>query len=260
MSKKFQKENHKHKFDNNLPIEKNVKLDFEIKQKYELTALQKEIIETSLDKSVRLIILDAPTGCAKTYTAVFSLIMLLSEKKIHDITYIRSLIQSKDGETGFLPGSLEDRCLYFNVPLFDQLNEILNKSDLEKLVKEERIKTIPTSMLRGYNCAGGVCLDECQNVTFDSLFTVATRLKPHAKLFMLGDNTGQNDLGAKTGFAKFCKIYGDEESKKFGVRYFKLDSSNIVRSEFVKFLVEKLKSFEDSKKKEINSETMFPTS
>ncbi len=212
-----------------------------------LTVKQQQIIDAILDNDVRIVILNGKTGTAKSYTAVLALLQLLNLKKIKSMIYIRSLIQSKDGETGYLPGTLEERCYYYNIPLMDQLEQILPKSEVNKLMNDERIVTYPTSMLRGYNfhlC--GAILDECQNTNFDSLFTVASRLGFKSKLFLLGDTTGQNDLGLKTGFKKFCDIFSDEDSHKNGVRYFKLETCDILRSDFVRFLVEKIEAF-DSK-------------
>lgn len=218
--------------------------EISIQENFRLTETQQQIIESALDNNVKLIILNGVTGSAKTYTAVLSLLKLLQLKKITSIVYIRSLIQSKDGETGYLPGILDDRCYYFNVPLFDQLEQILHRQDIDKVVKDNRIITYPTSMLRGYNLTlDGVIADEAQNMSFDSLFTIATRIGFKSKLFILGDTTGQNDFGSKSGFQKFCDIFSDEESYHNGVRYFQLGPQEIVRSEFVKFLVEKIGNY-----------------
>lgn len=235
-----------HKEDNSPKITQKSKFnqDIIIQENFKLTENQKNIVEAALDKNVRMVIINGVTGSAKTYSAVLSLLKLLQLKAITSIIYIRSLIQSKDGETGYLPGILDDRCYYFNVPLFDQLEQILSKSDIEKIVKDNRIITYPTSMLRGYNMIlSGVIADECQNMTFDSLFTIASRIGFKSKLFILGDTTGQNDFGSKSGFQKFCDIFSDSESEQQGVRYFKLEPCDIVRSDFVKFLVEKVNNY-----------------
>jgi len=118
---------------------------------------------------------------------------------------------------------------------------LLIKPDIDRLIKEERIKTLPTSMLRGIQMNNSVCiLDECQCCLLSSIETVMTRMGEYSLLILCGDSSGsQNDLGTKSGFKKLCEIFHDEESKNNGIHYFKLDSSDILRSKFVKYVVEK---------------------
>jgi len=135
-----------------------------------------------------------PAGTGKTYCAVLAALQLLNSKRVSDLIFIRSLIQAKDGETGFLSGDLADKTYYYNVPLFDKLQELLPKSEVDYLIKDNRIITYPTSMLRGYNFnASVVLLDETQNAHIDSIITTMTRIGRFSKLFILGDTTGQND-------------------------------------------------------------------
>lgn len=211
-----------------------------IKEKIKYTEKQQEIINCGLHKDTRCILLNGRAGTGKSFLAVLIALQLLKQNKIPQITYIRSLIQSQDGETGFLSGDLAEKTMYFNVPLYDKLSELLIKSDIERLFKENKIQTLPTSMLRGNQLAGVVIIDESQNLLETSISTVLTRMAEHSLVFVLGDTTSQNDLGSRTGFKKICQIFGDSHSKENGVHYFELDSSHVVRSKFVKFVVEKL--------------------
>jgi phosphate starvation-inducible protein PhoH len=212
-----------------------------IKEKFEYTQTQKDIINCGLDsKNCRAILINGRAGVSKTYLAILIALKLLKENKIPQITYIRSLIQSQDGETGFLAGSLDEKTMYFNVPLYDKLTELISKPDIERLFKEGKIQTLPTSMLRGNQLSGVVIVDESQNLLESSLTTVLTRMAEHSLVFLLGDTTSQNDLGSRTGFKKICEIFNDSEAKEHGIHYFELDSSHIVRSTFVKFIVQRL--------------------
>ena len=215
-----------------------------IRERDDLTDIQKEIIEAALDKNVKCIILDGVAGAGKTFCATISSLLLLKAKKVGQIAYIRSAIQAADGALGYLPGELSEKMQYFNEPFFIMLDEMLSRSDVDYLVKDERLLTYPTSMLRSYNFHNSAIIcDEAQNMTFESLFTVATRAGMYSKLFIVGDSLNQNDLGKKSGFQKLSKIFSDEESRENGIRYFKLDSECIVRSPFVKFIVKKVEKF-----------------
>lgn len=225
------------KHNNTVPnIDKN---SLFIKEKFQYNDIQKTIIQQGLNKNTRCIIMDGVAGTSKTFISILISLYLLKENKIPCINYIRSLIQSQDGETGFLSGDLNEKTMYFNVPLYDKLTELLYKQDIDKLVKEEKIKTYPTSMLRGTQMFGATIIDESQNLLLNSIETVMTRMGEHGILFILGDTTAQNDLGHKTGFKKICEIFNNEECQEHGIYYFKLDSSHIVRSKFVKYIVEK---------------------
>ena len=214
---------------------------FQIKERFTYNEKQKEIIQQGLHRDSRCLIIDSPAGCGKTYMAILIALKLLSESKIKDINYIRSLIQSQDGETGFLAGDLKMKTEPFNVPLYDKLREFLTKPEVDRLIKDETVKTYPTSMLRGVQMGGVTIMDEAQNALFSSIETVLTRMQEHSLLIILGDSSGsQNDLGAKTGFKKLCELFNDQESKEHGIHYFKLDSSHIVRSKLVKFVVQRL--------------------
>lgn len=218
-----------------------IKDKFEINEKLIWTPKQKEIIDAALDKKNSIIILSGPPGTAKTLLSVYSTLRLLNDKKISEIVYIRSLIQSQDGQTGYLTGDLEQKTFFYNIPLYDKLEELLSKPTIQTLEKEERIKTIPISFMRGLSFNATACImDEAQNCLLDSLITVATRLGRFSKLFICGDEKLQNDLGKKSGFSEFCRIFDDQESRDNGIVYFKLGTEDIMRSGITRFIVEKV--------------------
>jgi len=222
-----------------------LKDDFEIR-KLKWTPKQQEIIEAALDKSTNIIVLDGLPGTAKTLLSVYCSLELMKAKKISDIVYIRSLVQSSDGQTGFLTGDLEQKTYYYNVPLFDKLGELLNKSTIDSLNKQERIKAFPVSLLRGYTFnVNSIILDEGQNMVFDSLVTTATRLGKFSKLFVCGDSLMQNDLGKKSGFNEFCRIFDDQESRDNGIFYFKLGVEDIMRSGITQYIVQKIAKYKN---------------
>lgn len=222
-----------------------VKDSFEIR-KLKWTPKQEQIIEAALNKETNIIILDGLPGTAKTLLSVYCSLELMKAQKISDIVYIRSLVQSTDGQTGFLTGDLEQKTYYYNVPLFDKLGELLNKSTIDSLNKQERIKAFPVSLLRGYTFnVNSVILDEGQNMVFDSLVTTATRMGKFSKLFVCGDSLMQNDLGKKSGFNEFCKIFDDKESRENGIFYFKLGVEDIMRSGITQYIVQKIAKYKN---------------
>lgn len=223
----------------------NLNFSLNIQYRDDLTNTQKEIIRAATDKETKCLLLSGRAGTGKSWITLLSALTLLDSHIVKEIIYVRSLVQSKDGQTGYLKGDLDEKTYYYNEPLHQILGEILPKNDIKRLFESEKIKCYPTSMLRSYNFHNAaVIAEEAQTMTFDSIFTIATRLTPYSKLFIIGDALYQNDLGKLSGFKKFIEIFGDKESWENGFRYFELDSSHIVRSPFVKFLVQKVEQYE----------------
>ena len=207
------------------------------------TKKQQDFIKLALDKETRLIFVSGPAGSSKTLLSIYCSLCLIRDKKVSDIIYVRSPVESSDSKIGFLPGDADEKLKYYNLPFSDKLVELLSKSDIELLNKQNRISGHPLSFVRGmsWNCKS-IILDEAQNCTQKEIITLMTRLGKFSKCFILADPE-QTDLtnGKAGGFEKLCKLFDDEESEKFGISSFYLTEEDIMRSEIVKYMVSKLK-------------------
>ena len=87
-------------------------------------------------------------------------------------------------------------------------------------------------------------LDEAQNCTQKEIVTLMTRVGEFSKCFILAD-PDQSDLayGKSGGFEKLQSTFSDEESKEKGIYSFHFTEDDIKRSDLVKFIVKKLKTF-----------------
>jgi len=233
----------KNKSDNgNNCINRNGEL--RIKEKFELTEKQKQILEIGLDKNCRCLILDGKAGTSKTYLAILIALKLIGCKKANNLSYIRTSVQSKDGELGFMPGNAEEKTAWMNEPFFEKLDELLTKPDVQNLVKEDKLKTFPSSMLRGVNLNGVAVMDECQNALIGTLETVMTRMTEHSLLILCGDSSGaQNDLGSKTGFKQLVEMFNNEDAIKMGICLVNLGKEDVVRSKLTRFVVETFEKY-----------------
>lgn len=206
---------------------------------------QKEFIQLALDKKTKMIFVSGPAGSSKTLLSIYCALHLIKEKKVSDIMYIRSPVESSDSKIGFLPGDAGDKLKFYNLPFADKLDELLSKSQIEALQNQNRIQSHPLSFVRGmsWNCKA-IILDEAQNCTEKEIVTLMTRVGEFSKCFILAD-PDQSDLhSSKAGaFDKLQNIFSDEESKEKGIYSFKFTEEDIKRSELVKFIVTKLKSF-----------------
>lgn len=217
---------------------------FEIKpQRFELTDLQKEILSIGTHKNTKMLILDGCAGTSKSYLATLIGLILLQQKRTESLTYIRTSVQPKDSQLGFLSGDLKMKTDWMNQVFFDKLDEFLTKPVIDKLGKDGKLNTLTSCFLRGLNSRGVWIFDESQNAFFSSLRTCMERISEHSLLIMCGDSSGaQNDLGQQSGFKQIIELFNNKESQENGIIYYKLDSNQVVRSRFVKFIIKKFEN------------------
>ena len=214
------------------------------------TEKQKAFIELTTDKKTRVMFLSGPAGTSKTVLAVRSALQLMNIKKASEIIYVRSVVESASLSLGSLPGEAQDKFRPFAMPLLDKLEELLPAGDIKKLLTAERIKPIPVNYLRGasYN-ANVVIVDEAQNFTLQELITVITRIGKFSKFIILGDPM-QTDLRHKeqSGFKPLFDVFNDTESQEQGIYCVEFGKEDIMRSDLLKFIVDRIDKYQTSKK------------
>lgn len=212
------------------------------------TEKQQEFIKLALNKDVKTMLISGPAGTSKTLLSVYCALQLIKEKRVSDIMYIRSPVESSDSKIGYLPGDVDDKLQFYNLPFTDKLEELLSKSQIESLQNQDRIKIHPLSFIRGmsWNCKA-IILDEAQNCTAKEIVTLMTRVGQFSKCFILAD-PDQSDLsnGKSGGFEKIRSVFSDEESRANGIYHFDFNEDDIKRSDLVKFMVKKLKALAPS--------------
>ena len=76
-------------------------------------------------------------------------------------------------------------------------------------------------------------------MTTSELTTILTRFGVDSKYVVVGD-TYQADIGVKSGFKKICKAFSTPSSDEWGIETFNFTSDDIVRSEVLRFIVDRL--------------------
>ena len=153
------------------------------------------------------------------------------------VVIVRSLLPSRD--VGFLPGTLEEKSMLYQNSyrflvryLFEMPNE--QEFDLlyDKLLAQGSIEFASTSFLRGLTFDRSIIIvDEAQNLTFQELDTITTRVGQETKIMFAGDE-GQTDItnGDRNGYHNFSAIVDDMdevETIEFGI-------GDIIRSGFAR--------------------------
>lgn len=236
--KKFSKEAPDHSL--RVSQRDKISLELNIFEREDLTDKQKELIEIILDKHTKVVFVDGPAGTSKTYIGILAALRLLNSKRVSDIVYVRTIIESASKSLGALPGESFDKFEPFITPLKDKLDELLPKPDITYLFKDQRVQPMPINFLRGASInAKYVLVDEAQNFTFKELVTAITRIGEFSKFVFVGD-TFQSDLNGHSGFRKIYDLFNDDVSRKEGIHTFKFGREDIVRSGILKFIMEKL--------------------
>jgi len=224
------------------PIKRQLRIN-----QFKWTDNQKEFFKLGLHQEAKIVFVSGPAGTSKSLLSVYCGLQLLNQKRVSDIMYLRSSVESADQRLGYLPGNADEKLAYFKIPLLEKLDELLPDTTTERLEKEGRISMFPINFTRGVNWKNKcVIVDEAQNCTVKELTTVLTRLGEGSICYILADPM-QTDLkgGSKSGFAKMFNLFTDQESMEQGIYTFQFTEDDIMRSALVKYLVKKLKHIND---------------
>lgn len=210
----------------------------------ELTEKQKELVDLMTSRDTKIIFIAGCAGTSKTWCSIYGALKLLNDKKVSDLIYVRSVVESASHGLGAIPGSVEDKVSPYMQPLVDKLEELLPKSEIDALKKENRISGIPINFLRGLNWNAKVIIgDEFQNCNTKEIITFLTRAGEFTRLFICGD-PDQSDINGKSGFLKIINCFDDQESRDNGIHVFRFTEEDVVRSGLCKFITKKIKNLD----------------
>jgi predicted ribonuclease YlaK len=183
--------------------------------------------------------LTGSAGTGKSFIACYKAIQEVYDKtsSFKRVVIVRSAVQSRD--VGFTPGSLEEKMSLYEQPYMQIYHTLFNRRDAYEQLKEAgKIEFISTSFIRGMSFDDSIIIvDECQNLTWEELSTIMTRVGYRSKIIFCGDYR-QSDLyrkqNDKSGLRKFHEVAKTMSS--FTNVEFTVD--DIVRSSLVKdFLI-----------------------
>ena len=219
-----------------------IKWELSIRERNDLTERQKVILETALHRDTRCVFIDGIWGSSKTFLSVLASLRLLNTGRVDQILYIRNPVEATTtGRIGYLKGDQSTKMEPYCAPMFDKLDEMLSRADIDRLQKDGRLECIPLGFTRGrsWNCKA-IIVDEASSMTWDDLMLLLSRCGEFTRIFFIGDSLNQNDLGSKSGFRRMFQTFDDLDSKDHGVYTFELrETADIVRSSFLRFVMQK---------------------
>ena len=177
-------------------------------------------------------------GTGKTYISLYlALKDVMAKNQYKEIIIIRSSVQSR--EQGHMPGDAKEKMAHFEAPYVDIVNDLFERNDAYQIMKQKNmIRFMSTSFIRGLTFDNAlIIVDECQNMRWDELRTIMTRVGDGSRIILCGD-TKQDDLACSknrldvSGLRHFKRVIDKMSTDCFETVEFTVD--DIVRSGLVK--------------------------
>ena len=189
------------------------------------------------------IALHGVAGTGKTFIALYKAIEEVLDKAnpFNKIIVVRSAVQSR--EIGHLPGDVNEKMEIYQQP-YRQICETLfgRKDAWDRLAEQHHIEFISTSFIRGMSFDNAIIIvDEMQNLTFEEIDTVMTRVGHMSKIIWCGDYR-QTDLNKKKNDMSGILKFFDIAMHMGAFTKIEFTPDDIVRSSLVKdYILAKLK-------------------
>ena len=185
--------------------------------------------------------LHGAAGTGKTFVSVYkALEQVMNHSSVYDkVVIVRSVVPSR--EIGHLPGDEKEKTDVYLAPYKAICKELFDTDQAyERLVEQKNIEFLITSFVRGITIDKAIIIvDECQNMNFQELSSIITRVGEGSRIMFCGDFK-QTDLNRKhdqSGLKDFVQIINRMPS----FRNIEFDVEDIVRSNLVKeFIVANL--------------------
>lgn len=160
-------------------------------------------------------------GVGKSYVSIGEALQLLKTRpEYRRIILVKSVVELKGESLGFLKGELDEKLRPYIESFKDSFNKIIGAPLTEELFKQGIIKVEPLSFIRGRTIDNAIIIiDEAQNISYDNMKTILTRIGENSKIVVIGD-TKQIDLKEKK---QSCLKWLTEQFEKnpiFGVTVF----------------------------------------
>jgi predicted ribonuclease YlaK len=181
------------------------------------------------------IALHGVAGTGKTFIAFYKALEQVLDKSssFDKIIIVRSSVQSRD--MGHLPGDVAEKMSIFSQPYVQICENLFGRRDAWKMLEEQgAVEFISTSFIRGMSFDDAIIIvDEMQNMTFEEIDTVMTRVGHQSKIIWCGDYR-QTDLVKKKNDVSGINKFFDIAYHMSAFTKIEFTADDIVRSSLVK--------------------------
>lgn len=219
----------------------NVRIDLKCK-----TENQQKFIN-AIDKK-EIVIGAGFAGTGKTFLSCAKALMLLkANSKYHRIMLVKSVTGLKGEDIGFLKGTMSDKMEPYMDSFKDNFRKIVGKAAADSLEQQGIIEIQPLSFVRGRTIDNTIIIiDEAQNISFDNMKSILTRIGENSKMIIIGD-TKQIDLKNKSESSLGQIMIKFAANPLFGVMQF--EKSDQVRNPIINIIEEIFDEIETENKK-----------
>lgn len=188
-------------------------------------------------KEKEITICSGPPGTGKTYvTCAQALALLKHDTRYDKVVLVKSVVQLKDEEVGFLKGNLKEKMEPVVYSFIHNFEKIIGKQNTDKLHELGGIEERPIAFMRGITIDNAIIIiDEVQNISIKNIRTIMTRLGDNSKMVFLGD---ENQIDIKDSRQSALKFLLDNFAEETAVGTIRLGDEDIVRNPLIKVIEE----------------------
>lgn len=171
-----------------------------------------------------------PAGSGKTFIAASYAADQYAQNYINKIIITRPHV-AVGKELGFLKGDILEKTFPWALPVLDVLEEHLGKDTVESAIRNGNIEVAPLALMRGRSFKNAmIIVDESQNITFEELKMLLTRVGEDTTLVINGD-IKQSDLKGADGLSKIVHL---TKKHMLPIPIIEFTIDDVVRSDMVK--------------------------
>jgi phosphate starvation-inducible PhoH-like protein len=222
----------------------NAHIDLKLK-----TENQKKFV--NLIKEKEIVVAAGFAGTGKTFlSCAKALLLLKTDPRYRKIMLVKSVTGLKGEDVGHLKGELADKMAPYMESFKDNFKKIVGKAAADQLQSMGIIEILPLSFIRGRTIDNTIIIiDEAQNISFDNMKSILTRIGENSKIIIIGD-TKQIDLKNKRDSSLLFIMEQFSKNALFGVVHFEREDQ--VRNPIINVIED---IFDDATEEKDNKKT-----